>query len=40
MAFAVVAASLGGGTATPVVMVVAAILFTVSVFVPPQKAPA
>ena len=40
MAFAVVAASLGGGTATPVVMVAAAVVFTVSVFIPPQKTPA
>jgi DHA1 family bicyclomycin/chloramphenicol resistance-like MFS transporter len=36
MAFAVVAASFGGGTATPIVMVAAAIVFTVSVFLPAE----
>ena len=39
MSFAVVAASLGGGTATLVIMTISAIAFTGSVFLPVQKAP-
>ena len=39
MAFAVVAASLGGGLATPAIMTIAALVFTAVVFMPVQKAP-
>lgn len=39
MSFAVVAASLGGGTATLVIMTISALAFTGSVFLPVQKAP-